>query len=81
MTWIVLYGAVAVAAAALTFVAADWFREPGTPAADHPGRIALLTGLLWPVVMIGLAQWAAIARLRPRQVVAPPTSVSRPAVH
>ena len=67
MTWIVLYGTVAAAVATVTFVAADWFREPGARAADHPGRIALVAGLLWPVVMVGLAQWAAIARLRPRQ--------------
>ncbi len=53
-----MYFAVAVIAAAAVFLAAEWVREPGTRAPDHPGRTALAAGLLWPIVLVGLGQCA-----------------------
>lgn len=61
MFWIVLYGIVALAVAATALLVAEWVRKPGSPAPDHPGFFAALAGLLWPAVIIGLAQWGLIA--------------------
>lgn len=67
MTWFTIYGALGVAAAAAVFLAAEWFRDPGVPAPDHPGWIAVVSGLLWPVLLIGLAQWSVLAALGSRR--------------
>jgi hypothetical protein len=61
MFWIALYGIVALAVAVIALVVAEWVREPGAPAPEHPGFFAALAGLLWPAVLIGLAQWGLIA--------------------
>lgn len=60
MFGIACYLAVATIAAAAVFLFAEWTREPGVRGPDHPGRIALLTGLVWPLVLIGLAQGALV---------------------
>jgi hypothetical protein len=80
MTGIALYAAVAVVCAVAAFLFAEWSREPGMPAPGHPGVLALLVGLVWPVLIIGLAQLAAIAAARaclraaaPEMVAAVPT--------
>lgn len=57
---ITLYLIVATMAAAAIFLFAEWIREPGVPAPNHPGRVALIAGLLWPLVVIGLAQCALL---------------------
>ena len=51
--------AIAVAVAALMF--AEWVRDPGATAPDGPGALAIVAGLLWPVLAIGLMQWLLIA--------------------
>jgi hypothetical protein len=61
MFWIALYGIVALAVAVIALLVAEWVREPGAPAPEHPGFFAALAGLLWPAVVIGLAQWGLIA--------------------
>jgi hypothetical protein len=63
MLWIALYGTIALAVAVTALVVAEWVREPGSPAPEHPGFFASLAGLLWPAVVIGLAQWALIAAI------------------
>ena len=64
-----LYAAVAVVAAIAVFLLAEWLRIPGVPAPGNPGRYAVVAGLLWPVLVLGIAQWALVAmvatRLRP----------------
>jgi predicted membrane protein len=60
MTGIALYAGVAVVCAVAAFLVAEWSRVPGMPAPGHPGVLALVAGLLWPVLIIGLAQFAAI---------------------
>lgn len=61
MFWIALYGIVATAVAVIALLVAEWVREPGAPAPEHPGFFAALAGLLWPAVVIGLVQWGLIA--------------------
>ena len=60
MFGIALYLTVAMIAAVAMFLFAEWTREPGLQASDHPGRVALLVGLVWPVILIGLAQCALV---------------------
>lgn len=68
-----LYAAVAVVAAVAVFLLAEWLRLPGVPAPDNPARYALVAGLLWPVLLVGVAQWAMIAAVASRmRRVAPP---------
>jgi hypothetical protein len=64
---IVLYLLIAVMASIAAFLFSEWLRRPGAPAPDHPGLVAALAGLLWPVLAVGLAQWALVAALH-RQV-------------
>ena len=64
MFWIAFYGVLAVAFAVTTFLAAEWIREHGAPAPDYPGLLAIVTGLLWPVVVTGAAQFGLIIGLQ-----------------
>ena len=64
MFWIALYGVMAATVAVATFLAAEWFRDPGAPALDHPGVLATVTGLLWPVVVPGAAQCGLIVAIQ-----------------
>jgi len=66
MIGIVLYGTVALVFAAAAFLLAEWMRDPGTPAPDNPGVLAIAAGLIWPVLIIGALQMAAIAAVRTR---------------
>lgn len=66
MFGIACYLAVAMTAAVALFLAAEWIREPRTRAPEHPGRTALLGGLLWPLVLIGLAQCALVVAIHNR---------------
>ena len=56
-----LYGAVAVAVAFAAFLFSEWVREPGGTKPDHPGALAVVAGLLWPVLAVGFVQWLLIA--------------------
>ena len=79
MLWMSVYAAVAVVAAIAVFLLAEWLRMPGGPAPDNPARYAVIAGLLWPVVVLGIAQWGLIAMVaaRPRRSVRPvPAAVS-----
>ncbi len=71
MTGIIFYAVVSVIVAVAAFLVSEWIREPGVPAPDRPGAVAAVAGILWPVLLIGAAQWALVAaahrRLR-RQV-------------
>lgn len=60
MFGITCYLALSTLCAVAVFLFAEWIREPGVRAPDHPGRIAVVTGLLWPVVLIGMAQCAVL---------------------
>ncbi len=60
MNGIALYFILATTAAGAIFLFAEWTREPGLPAPDHPGCVALIAGLLWPLVLVGLAQYALV---------------------
>ncbi len=64
--WMSVYAAVAVVAAIAVFLLADWLRMPGGPAPDEPGRYAVVAGLLWPVLVLGIAQWGLIAMVAAR---------------
>lgn len=57
------YAVVAVIVAAAAFFVSEWIRLPGAPAPDRLGLVALSAGLLWPVLAVGLAQWAMVAAL------------------
>jgi len=60
---IACYAFIAVIVATAAFLVSEWIRLPGTPAPDRLGLVALLAGLLWPVLAVGLAQWAMVAAL------------------
>lgn len=61
-----LYAAVAIVAAVAIFLLAEWLRMPGVPAPDNPALLAIVAGLLWPVLLVGAAQWAVIAGVASR---------------
>ena len=60
MFWIALYGIVALAVAVIALLVAEWVRDPGAPAPEHPGFFAALAGLLWPALLIGIAELAVV---------------------
>ena len=64
LSWIALYGVAAVTVAVATFLVAEWVREPGAPALDYPGVLAVVTGLLWPVIVSGAAQFGLIVAIQ-----------------
>ena len=66
MTWMSLYATGVVVAAIAVFLLAGWLRVPGAPAPDNTGRYALAAGLLWPVLVLGIAQWGLIAMVAAR---------------
>jgi hypothetical protein len=57
------YVVVAVIVATAAFLVSEWIRRPGAPAPDRLGLVALVAGLLWPVLAVGLVQWAMVAAL------------------
>ena len=71
--WISLYAAVAAVVAIAAFMLAERLRSPGVPAPDNQSLYAVLAGFLWPVVLVGVAQWAVIAAVagRMRRAAAP----------
>jgi len=64
--WMSLYAAVALVAAIAVFLLAEWLRMPGVSGSDNPGRYAVVAGLLWPVMVLGIAQWGLIAMVAAR---------------
>ncbi|MCH9723036.1 MAG: hypothetical protein K0U67_13370 [Actinomycetia bacterium] len=63
MVWTAVYPVVALAVAVAAHLFAERFRAPGDPAPQRPAALAALAGLLWPAVVIGLAQWGLIAAI------------------
>lgn len=61
MIGIAFYLVVTTIVAAAAFLLSEWIRLPGTPAPEHVGAVAVLAGLLWPVLAIGLIQWVLVA--------------------
>lgn len=61
MNGIALYLGVATIFAVAAFLASEWIRLPGAPAPERTGLLAIVAGLLWPVLTIGLAQWCLLA--------------------
>ncbi len=66
MVWIAVYSALAIVAAAAVFLVAEWNRVPGVPAPEGPGRYAVVAGFIWPVLIVGVAQWGLIAAVQTR---------------
>ncbi len=64
MEWISGYAAIAVLFAASALVAAGWVRDSHVAAPDRPGVTAVVAGLLWPVVVIGVIESLAVMGLR-----------------
>ncbi len=58
-----VYAAMAIAIACVVFVLTEFLRQPDIPAAKHLCLPALITGLLWPVVLLGCAECGLIAAL------------------
>lgn len=63
MFWVGFYPVTALVAAVAIFLLAQWLRRPDVPAPDCPGRRAAVAGLLWPVLILGMAQWVLIAAI------------------
>lgn len=67
---LLIYAAAAILLAPLIFVTAEWIGHDGRPLRRHQVWYSMLAALLWPVLAVGLAQFAVIhaARhaLRPR---------------
>ena len=80
--WMSLYAAVALVAAIAVFLLAEWLRMPAVSGSDNPGRYAVVAGLLWPVMVLGIAQWGLIAMVvaRLRRSARPVHAVSTPGV-
>ena len=60
MSWFGAYIVVAALVAVSAFVAANWFRQQHVATPEHPGATAVLAGLLWPAVLIGIAELALV---------------------
>lgn len=56
MFWFLVYLLMAVIAASASFIWGGWVRERDQPAPLRPGWTALLIGLMWPVLFVGLVQ-------------------------
>ena len=65
MLWMYSYAAVAVVAAIAVFLLAEWVRSPHVPAPEHAGFYAAIAGLLWPVVIVGIARASCPPSVRP----------------
>jgi hypothetical protein len=58
--WQAVYLCAALLFAAATTAAGDHLREGGPPAMPTRCTVAMVTGALWPVVLVGLAQLMTI---------------------
>ena len=76
MVWLALYGAIAAIVSVVALVFSEWVREPGVPGPSHPRLLALVAGLAWPVVVVGLMQSGLIAAYASRVARA-----TRPSAH
>lgn len=60
MLWFGVYGVVAALVACSIFLASNWFRPQHVAAPEHSGATAVLAGLLWPALLIGITELAVI---------------------
>lgn len=60
MSWFSAYIVIAALVAVSIFLAANWFRQQHVAAPDHPGATAVVAGLLWPALLIGMAELALV---------------------
>jgi len=56
MFGVIVYSSVAVIVGGSVFVAAEWVRIGTADLPDHPGRICLFAGVVWPVLILGVAE-------------------------
>ena len=56
MFGIVVYFSVAVTVGGSVFVAAEWVRIGTADPPDDPGLTCLFAGVLWPVLILGVAE-------------------------
>lgn len=60
MFWVVTYIAIAIIVALTVFVGSNWCRQEDTAAPDHSGLASAVAGLLWPAILLGIAELALI---------------------
>lgn len=53
MVGAVIYAGAAITISGAVVVFAEFLRHADTPATEHLGGLALITGLFWPVVLLG----------------------------
>lgn len=64
MVWIAPYGVVVNAVAVATFLFAELVREPHMTDWNRLEVLAVLTGLLWPVMVVGLLELVLLVVIR-----------------
>ena len=64
MGWFEGYATLAALVAIVALVGAGWFRDAHIGAPDRPGVAAVLAGLLWPIVLVGMVELVAVIGLR-----------------
>jgi ABC-type dipeptide/oligopeptide/nickel transport system permease component len=63
MLWLGIYLMVAIAVMPMVFVAGQWFATGSSDSsAEHPAATAALAGMLWPVLILGLAELLLVSR-------------------
>ncbi len=72
MIWVCAYFAIAAVVATAVFVASNWLRQEHIAAPDHSGITSAVAGLLWPALLLGIAELALIC-LATRTTVASPS--------
>ena len=60
MAWFGIYIAIAAVVALTVFVASNWLRQEYAAAPDHSGMTSAVAGLLWPALVLGVAELALI---------------------
>lgn len=64
MEWISTYATIAVLVATVSIVMAEWARDAHVAAPDRPGMTAIVAGLLWPVLAVGMVQVLTLIGVR-----------------
>lgn len=60
MSLLSAYIVIAALVAVSIFLAANWFRQQHVATPDHAGATAVVAGLLWPALLIGMAELALV---------------------
>lgn len=64
MEWFEGYAALAIVVASFALAGSGWLRDTRIVPPDPPGLTAILAGMLWQVVVIGLIQLLVVMALR-----------------